>query len=952
MPDKWLFVRVKTDTLGDLVLLPFRLVVTLAVWLIRALLAFFPWLIRKVKDEDAAHSTDQREMIALCDRVKLTYLSSPWSDVEHGENFAAEIVWDATKRAGREPISPLGEALYQTACSFIEFDGSLFGFPEPDPTKRLSLEEGVELRKHLTRKERFLDNQERYADIFREKLIRIFEAIMGYLPPIVFQRSEHGGASGDNSDCPALPLSVSCIDLCRAPAELVERLIVTMFDDDITDAELYHATRVTLDRNLLRASNIPPEEANTSKKDVVIPTKAKNRTPTELVDTYLIGTPFHTLFFTPLPFTVPESARFEHTHILGGTGHGKTQLLKLLIHNDLERLRNTRGSVVVIESQGDLVDTISHLKAFAPGAEDSLAERLVIVDPNDVEYPLSLNLFDVQRDRLASYAPREREVILNGTVELFEYLFGALLGAELTQKQGLLFRYLARLLLVIPEATIYTLVSLMENPKPYREYIALLDRSSRSFFETQFFDPSFGPTRKQILRRLWGVLSNPTFERIFSHPRNSLDLFTELNQGKVILINTAKDLLKKEGAEIFGRFFIAMIAQATLERSVLRDSERVPTFVYVDEAHEYIDERIEELLNQARKYKVGLVLAHQHLDQLTTVERSTFMANASIRFVGGVSAKDARVLREEMRTTDDFILSARKREAEQTTEFVCFVKNVTPQAVKVSVPLGTVDALPRMQEAEHAALIDRNRDRYCAPLTELPPFPEALPRAEEPLSEAPHEEMPASVPDAAPEPKTEPVEAVRPTPLSKPKRAATKTPEAAPIALGRGGPQHKYLQELIKQAAEARGFRATIEEQIEGGSVDVSLGRDGIRVACEISVTSSKEQELGNIGKCLAAGYEHVLMIATNSRRLASLRKAAMAALEAPAAERVRFLSPEELVVFLDTLVAERTTTEETVRGWRVKVRQQTTTDADALARKQAIASVIAKSLGSLGERA
>jgi hypothetical protein len=56
---------------------------------------------------------------------------------------------------------------------------------------------------------------------------------------------------------------------------------------------------------------------------------------------------------------------------------------------------------------------------------------------------------------------------------------------------------------------------------------------------------------------------------MFSHPRSKLDLFAEMNAGKVILINTAKDLLKETGTEIFGRFFIAMIAQAAQERAVL-----------------------------------------------------------------------------------------------------------------------------------------------------------------------------------------------------------------------------------------------------------------------------------------------------------------------------------------------------------------------------------------------
>ena len=79
---------------------------------------------------------------------------------------------------------------------------------------------------------------------------------------------------------------------------------------------------------------------------------------------------------------------------------------------------------------------------------------------------------------------------------------------------------------------------------------------------------------------------------MFSHPRSKLDLFSELNAGKIILINTAKDLLKENGTEIFGRFFIALIAQAAQERAVLPERQRLPTFVYVDEAADYFDRNI------------------------------------------------------------------------------------------------------------------------------------------------------------------------------------------------------------------------------------------------------------------------------------------------------------------------------------------------------------------------
>ena len=83
-----------------------------------------------------------------------------------------------------------------------------------------------------------------------------------------------------------------------------------------------------------------------------------------MIASYLAGTPLADFALTPVPFSLPLEARFEHCHIVGGTGHGKTQLLQLLIHHDLVQAQDNASSIVVIDSQGDLIRTISHLSYF------------------------------------------------------------------------------------------------------------------------------------------------------------------------------------------------------------------------------------------------------------------------------------------------------------------------------------------------------------------------------------------------------------------------------------------------------------------------------------------------------------------------------------------------------------------------------------------------------------
>jgi hypothetical protein len=274
-----------------------------------------------------------------------------------------------------------------------------------------------------------------------------------------------------------------------------------------------------------------------------------------------------------------------------------------------------------------------------------------------------------------------------------------------------------------PGATIHTLRELMEDPartlsqSKWAEYIQKLDPTSQAYFENQFFTNRYADLRQQIARRLYGVLNVPSFERMFSSKLNRLDMFETVQAGKVVLVNTSKALLKSDASALFGRYMIALAIKAAFERVTTQD--RRPAYLFIDEAAEYFDENIETLLSQARKFNLGVVIAHQHLDQLSTGLRSSVAANTSIKLAGGVSDKGACALAPDMRATPEFITSMRKHT--RSTEFACYVRNYTASAVRLTIPFGTLEAAPKMSSDEHAQLIARNRARYAAKRTQAEP---------------------------------------------------------------------------------------------------------------------------------------------------------------------------------------------------------------------------------------
>ncbi|MBV9570203.1 MAG: ATP-binding protein, partial [Alphaproteobacteria bacterium] len=226
----------------------------------------------------------------------------------------------------------------------------------------------------------------------------------------------------------------------------------------------------------------------------------------------------------------------------------------------------------------------------------------------------------------------------------------------------------------------------------------------RNFFERDFTSKTFAQTKEQIRYRLQAIIENPTLARLFTSAETKIDLFAELNKGSIILVDTARDFLKGASSH-FGRIFISLVLQAVLERAAIPEEERMPAFLIVDEAASYFDSNIDDLLTEARKYRLGCVFAHQYLDQATSSLRASLAANTGIKFAAGLSMADARHMAPDMRTTPDFILS------QPRLHFAAHIRNVTPQAVSIPVELGTLEAQPRLSAEEYDRLLRNNRLR-------------------------------------------------------------------------------------------------------------------------------------------------------------------------------------------------------------------------------------------------
>jgi hypothetical protein len=145
-----------------------------------------------------------------------------------------------------------------------------------------------------------------------------------------------------------------------------------------------------------------------------------------------------------------------------------------------------------------------------------------------------------------------------------------------------------------------------------------------------------------------------------------------------------------------------------------------------------------------------------------------------------------------------------------------------------------------------------------------------------------------------------------------------------PTDLGRGGAQHQAIQKRIKRAAEELGFRGVIEKQIlDGqGSVDLLVERSGETIACEISISTTIDHEVGNVAKCFKAGFPKVAIICLEKERLRKIDAAVAGSLGAEMAARVMYSEPDQFITHLGTLaprLPEVPPAPEMRRGYKIK---------------------------------
>jgi len=331
----------------------------------------------------------------------------------------------------------------------------------------------------------------------------------------------------------------------------------------------------------------------------------------------------------PVTLAVPD-ARY-HLHVMGATGSGKSTLLTNLVLGDVAAGRG----VVVIDPKGDLItDLCDRLPA---GAES----RTVLIDPEDPEAAPVLNVL----------AGPDPDLAVDNLVGIFRSIFAAFWGPRTDDVLRS-----ACLTLLRYGATSGTSTSLADVPRLLADDAFRAPRVAAVAHDTvglggfwDWYEQMSEASRAQVIgpvmNKLRAFLLRDFVRSVVGRPDSSFDMGQVLDGG-ICLVRVPKGILGEETARLLGSFVVAKVWQSATHRARLGQSARVDASLVVDECQNFLHlpRSFDEMLAEARGYRLSMVLAHQHLGQLPRELREAVSANARSKVWFSMSPEDAHEL--------------------------------------------------------------------------------------------------------------------------------------------------------------------------------------------------------------------------------------------------------------------------------------------------------------------
>lgn len=305
-----------------------------------------------------------------------------------------------------------------------------------------------------------------------------------------------------------------------------------------------------------------------------------------------------------------KDERRRHVYILGATGTGKSTMLLSMIKQDID---HNKG-LSVIDPHGDLIEQILSV------IPSERLKDVVYFNPDDISYPMGINLLELTPGLKPEDAIREKEFIAESIISVFNKIYTDKYSGP---RMEYILRNTIHTAFTIPDATLFTIYKLLINTS-YRKSVVrnLKDENLLDFWKYEFAKAGDYQKVKMIspiTNKIGRFLFSPTAKRILEQGKSTINFDSIMNEGKILLCNLSKGKIGEDNSEVFGVLIMAKIQLAALKRARMKPEDRKDFYLYVDEFQNFATPAFAQILSEARKYRLGAILAHQTTSQLEDI---------------------------------------------------------------------------------------------------------------------------------------------------------------------------------------------------------------------------------------------------------------------------------------------------------------------------------------------
>jgi len=348
-------------------------------------------------------------------------------------------------------------------------------------------------------------------------------------------------------------------------------------------------------------------------------------------------------------FGIKTDDRRRHVYVIGKTGMGKSVLLENMAIQDIQ---NGHG-VAVVDPHGEFAE---RMLDFVPS---SRVNDVIYINPADLDFPITFNIME-------KVDPEYRYLVASGLMGVFKKIWPDVWSARMEY----ILRNAILSLLEYPGSTLLGINRLLAD-KDYRQKVMekITDSSVKAFWTNEFAkypDRFREEAVAPIQNKVGQFISTPLIRNIIGQVKSSVDMREIMDKGKILIVNLSKGKIGEDASQLLGALVITKLQLAAMGRVDVPESKRKDFYLYVDEFQTFATDAFANILSEARKYRLSLVLAHQYVAQLDTMGekgkntkvRDAIFGNVGTIVAFRVGAEDAEFLEKEFLpvfTADDLV---------------------------------------------------------------------------------------------------------------------------------------------------------------------------------------------------------------------------------------------------------------------------------------------------------